>query len=117
MSDNHITDEEKLNPYAEVPYNAADPKEVAKANKRAKRHRKEELNFVHAIMSSATGRKWMYDQLALLKVFASPIVLGDVYLTYHNLGEQNYGKKLLQDINECAAKEYVIMMEESKKWR
>lgn len=109
-----MSDEEKPDPFAETPYNASDPKQVNTARKRAARKKKEELNFIKAIMELKPGRKWMLDQLTTLKVFASPIVLGDTHLTYHNLGEQNYGKKLLQDINDCAAEEYVLMMKEAR---
>jgi hypothetical protein len=94
-------------------YDASDPAQVSSARKKSGRKRKAELNFVKAIMIVPEGRHWMYDMIVLCKVFTSPIVPGDPYGTYNNIGEQNIGKKLLQDINECAPEEYMLMIKEA----
>ena len=98
----------------EEPYNAADPKQVNEARKKAARSKKEELDFTAAIMSTPQGRRWMFDLLNTCKTFTNPVVAGDPYYTYHNIGEQNIGKKLLQDVNDSAPAEYVLMMKEAK---
>lgn len=110
-----ITEQEML---LEEPYNADDREQVNKrANeerKRSARIRKEELDFVKAIMILPQGRKWMYNMLDTCKTFSNPIVPNDTHFTYHNIGEQNIGKKLLQDINDSSPDEYVLMMKEAR---
>lgn len=105
-----ITEAEFL---AEQPYDANDPKQVNAARKKAARQRKAELDFVYAIMSQPQGRKWMWDLIATCKSFGNPIIPGDPYLTYTNLGAQNIGKKLLQDIWEGAPDQYLDMVKEN----
>jgi len=98
---------------AEKPYDASDPEQVNQARKKAGRKKRGTLEFVKAIMTVPQGREWMYDMLVICKVFGSPLVPGDTHYTYHNLGEQNIGKKLLQDINTSAPDEYVMMIKEA----
>ncbi len=112
MADNAAIAEAEM--LAEKGYDASDPEQVNQARKKAGRKKKEELDFVSAIMSVPQGRAWMYGLLAACKVFGSPIVQGDPYFTYHNIGEQNIGKKLLQEINDAAPDEYIMMMREAK---
>lgn len=99
---------------AQQPYNASDKKQVNNARKKVARERRDELDYVKAIMSTKQGRKWMYDMIVACKVFHNPVVQGDPYATYHNIGGQNLGKKLIQDINDAAPEEYVAMMREAK---
>ena len=99
---------------AEQPYNAASKKEVNDARKKEARLRKEELSYVNKIMSTREGRKWMLNMLNICKTFTNPIVAQDTHYTYHNLGEQNIGKKLLQDINDAAPDQYILMMKEAR---
>lgn len=106
-----MTEQELIN---ETPYNAAEPAEVNKARKVEARRRKRELEVVKAIMGTPQGREWMNNLLKTCKVFVSPIVAGDTHFTYHNIGEQNIGKKLLQDIGEASPDEYIIMLKEAR---
>lgn len=99
---------------AEKPYDAGDPEQVNQARKRAGRKKRDELDFMKHIMEMQQGRAWMYKLLEDCKCFGSPIVPGDPYFTYHNIGEQNIGKRLLIEINEAAPEEYVLMMREAK---
>lgn len=99
---------------AEKPYNAADKEQVQSARKRTGRKRREELDYIRNIMSTPLGRAWMFNLLGACKTFSSPIVAGDAYYTYHNIGEQNIGKKLLQDINDASPDEYVLMLKEAR---
>lgn len=99
---------------AEQPYDAGDPVAVNNARKKAGRERRAELDFTKAIMELKPGRKWMFDLLTECNIFGSPVVAGDTHFTYHNLGQQNIGKKLLQDVTESAPDEYVLMMKESR---
>ncbi len=106
-----LKESEMLN---EEAYNAGNKKQVNDARKKEARLRREELDFVRAIMDTSQGRKWMLNILNTCKTFTNPIVAGDTHYTFHNLGEQNIGKKLLQDINEAAPEEYTLMMKEAR---
>lgn len=99
---------------SEEAYNAADKTAVNNARKKTARLRKEELEFISAIMSLPKGRKWMLNMLTICKTFNNPIVPGDTHFTYHNIGEQNIGKKLLQDINDASPEQYTLMMKEAR---
>jgi len=101
---------------AAQPYNAADPKQVNEARKKAARRKKKMAEVTKAIMSTPEGRMWMMDVLESCKVFGNPIVAGDPHFTYHNIGEQNIGKKLLQDVNDAAIDEYVMMIKEAREY-
>lgn len=98
----------------EEPYDASDKKSVNNKRKKAAALERERLDFVAGIMSLPQGRKWMFGLMTDLNLFGNPIVPGDTYATYHNLGAQNFGKKLLQDINLAAPDDYVKMMKESR---
>lgn len=98
----------------EKPYNAADPEQVNALRKKDGRKVKSHREYLKTIMSSQQGRSWMFELLNTCKIFSSPIVAGDVYFTYHNIGEQNIGKYYLQLISEIAPDEYVLMMQESR---
>ncbi len=112
MVDYPLTAEEEL--LQEEAYNAGDKQQVNNARKKDARERKEELDYIRHIMSTPAGRKWMMKLLNTCKTFSNPIVPGETHYTYHNLGEQNIGKKYLQDINDGAPDDYVRMMKESK---
>jgi len=98
----------------EEPYNAADPEKVNNARKKEARERREELQFLAKIMATKEGRKWTYKLIASCNPFGNPIIPSDTHLTYSNLGAQNIGKKLLQDINDAAPDQYVIMIKENR---
>lgn len=115
MADNAAIAEAEL--ITEKPFDASDPKQVNEARKRAGRKKRNDLDFIKAIMTVQEGRAWMLDLLNTCNIFGNPVVTGDPYFTYHNIGSQNIGKKLLQDINEAAPDEYVMMMKEAKEGR
>lgn len=98
----------------EEPYNAGNKEHVNKRRAKEGRQLRQKLDYMKTIMSTSQGREWIYNLLEICKVFNSPIVMGDTHFTYHNIGEQNIGKKLLQDINQAAPDEYIIMMKEAR---
>jgi hypothetical protein len=99
---------------AEKPYDAGDAEQVNEARKKAGRKKREDLDVVHALMQHAKGRMWLYEWLEACKIFSSPIVPNDTHFTYHNIGEQNIGKRLLQQITEAAPEQYMLMMQEAR---
>lgn len=98
----------------ERPFDAGDAQQVNERNKKLGRKRKEKEHYIKTIMATPQGRAWTLELLESCKIFGSPLVPGDPYFTYHNIGEQNVGKKLLQDINNSAPQEYILMMQESR---
>jgi len=98
----------------EEQYDASDKKTVNNARKKGARLERERLEFVQAIMSTAQGRKWMYDLMVMCNVFGNPLVPMDTHATYFHLGMQNVGKKLLQDVGDAAPDEYTLMLKEAK---
>lgn len=98
---------------AEVPYNAADPAQVHEARVKSGRRTAEKLNFTQEIMSKREGRKWIWDLFQVCHTFDNPLVPGDTHQTYFQLGEQNIGKRLLQDVQQFEDL-YVAMCRENR---
>lgn len=96
------------------PFNASDPQQVSNARKKAGRYKQRRLDVVKSIMEHRDGRKWFYDLLVSCSVFGNPLVPGDPHYTYFRIGEQNVGKRLLQDINDAAPDKYMEMIKESR---
>jgi len=94
-------------------YDASDEEQVAKARKKGGRNRRARLEMVEAILQQEQGRKYYFDLLEKCYVFGNPLVIGDTHATYFQLGMQNIGKLVLQDIQEFPAL-YVQMMGEGK---
>ncbi len=96
------------------PYDASDSKRVNTARKRAARIRQDRLNFVREMMGSKNGRLWVFDLLEACKIFGNPLQPGQSDVTFFNIGQQNIGKLLLQDINEAAPEMYMQMLTEGR---
>lgn len=96
------------------PYDAADTKAVNEARKAAARKAKKLAEVTKAIMSTPQGRMWMYELIVACNPLGNPIVANDTHLTFAMIGQQNIGKKILQDIDAAAAEEYVVMMREAR---
>jgi hypothetical protein len=100
----------------EQPYNAADEEQVAAARKKGGRNRRARLEFIQAMMELPEGRKWLWNILEKCFIFGNPVVQGDPHATYFNLGQQNIGKLILQDVQEFPEL-YVKAVAESKENR
>ena len=99
---------------AEETPDTSDPKAVNTARKRAARKRSDRLKFIQAAMQHEEGRAWFYDILLFCRIFQSPYS-SDPYQTYFQLGHQNIGLKILEDIQDAATKEYLSMISENKR--
>ena len=95
-------------------YDAADPRAVNAAKKRASRERLEDLSVITEIMNSSRGRKWMYRWLERRFIFDNPFVPNDPYSGSFNMGMQNSGKETLIDVMEASPDNYVLMLKENK---
>lgn len=113
MSDARAPMEAEAELLAERPYDASDPDSVNQARKRAGRNKKNHLDFVQAMMSVPEGRRWVREMMESCRVFGNPVVMGDTHATYFQLGEQNVGKRILQDVQNFP-ENYALMMKEGK---
>lgn len=67
------------------------------------------------MMDEAEGRLWLFDLLQRCHVFGSPFIAGVGDVTNFQLGEQNIGFKIYNDITEVAMDKYPLMIKEGKK--
>lgn len=100
----------------EKPFDASDPEAVNVSRKKAGRKRRERLEFVEGMMTLHQGRKWLWELMEKCFVHGNPLVQGDTHATYFNLGQQNIGKLVLQDVQEFPEL-YVKMVKEAKENR
>lgn len=98
---------------AEVSYDAGDEAQVASARKKSGRNRRARQEFVQAMMELPEGRKWLWGIMEKCFIHGNPVVQLDPHGTYFNLGQQNIGKLILQDVQEFSEL-YVLMVKESK---
>lgn len=97
----------------EKPYDASDEAAVAAARKKGGRNRRARLEFIQAMMDLPEGRKWLWEIMQKCFVFGNPVVQSDSHATYFNLGQQNIGKLILQDVQEFPEL-YIRMVIEAK---
>lgn len=97
----------------ETPYDASDPEQVNKSRKSAGRNRRARLEFVEGMMTLPQGRKWLWELMSKCFIHGNPVVQGDTHATFFNLGQQNIGKLVLQDVQEFPEL-YVQMVKEAK---
>ena len=93
-------------------YDAADRKDVRRAEKAAKIAENERREIVKGLMSLAPGRSWVYDLLLECSIFTTPYT-GDDSSTAYNCGRQSVGLKLFGDVVATCPDEYVLMMKEA----
>lgn len=97
----------------EETYDTSDKEAVNKQRKKSARTRAQRLEFVEAAMTTEQGRSWFYDIIVRCKTFSTPFS-EDTNRTFFNLGMQNIGLQILDDIQTAAPKAYVTMIEENK---
>lgn len=92
-------------------YNAAERKDVRKAEKAAKLADRQRAEIVSGIMSVAPGRAWMLDRLESASVFATTFNPDALQMAFAE-GNRNQGLQLLNDIMQHCPEQYVLMMRE-----
>lgn len=92
-------------------FNAAERKDVRKAEKDAKIAERQRHETVAGIMSVMPGRAWIADKLEECHVFASSFSTDPLQMAFHE-GERNIGLRLLNDIMAACPNQYVVMMQE-----
>ena len=99
----------------DVPFDASDPEQVNTARKSAGRRKKSSLEAVKAIMSLPQCREWMYRLLEDCHIYHPSFTQGDPYSTAFREGERNVGLRVTAEIMAAAPKEYLVMLQESKR--
>lgn len=92
-------------------YNAAERKDVRRAEKEAKTAERQRHEIVTYIMSTTPSRAWMHDRLESCHVFASSYSPDALAMAFAE-GERNIGLQLLNDILQACPENYILMMRE-----
>jgi len=93
--------------------NAADPAKVKNSERKAKDARKQEIEDVRFILSSAQGRRFFWRYLGECGLFQSSFTGNSE--TFFREGQRNVGLKLMADLNESDPKMYSVMINENQK--
>jgi hypothetical protein len=94
-------------------YDTSDKEAVNRVRKKSARTRATRLEFVSAAMTTEQGRAWFYDLLVRCRVVSTPYIENSDK-TIFNLGQQNVGLMVLDDIQTAAPDDYVLMITENK---
>jgi hypothetical protein len=93
-------------------YNAAERKDVRRAEKESKVAEAQRAEVLRTLMSIAGSRAWMHSLLTDCHIFASSFTTNP-YSTAFNEGARNVGLKLLADIMAGCPDYYTLMMVEA----
>lgn len=99
---------------SEEAFNASDPVQVAAKRRSAGRKRKADEAVVYTIMSTKSGREWMYSLLGSCHCFSSSFT-GEAFSMAFKEGERNIGLMLTAQIMKAAPEEFVLMLKEQTK--
>lgn len=92
--------------------NAADRKEIRKAEKTSAIADRERGQFVSNLLDTTIGRRWMHDLLVTCHVFQNPFT-SDSHMTAFGCGELNIGQRLFADVVTYSPDNYILMMREA----
>lgn len=92
--------------------NAAERKDIRKAEKIAKEIDRKRVDFVVAAMSTVQGRAWFHDLLVRCAIFDGTFT-GDSHLEAFTKGQRNIGLMIYNDIVANCPDYFVTMMKEA----
>lgn len=104
--------ETEANFLVDQPFDAGNPKAVNNARKKAGREEREKLDFIEGMLSLPQGRKWLWNLMESCSIHGNPVTQNDTHATYFQLGMQNVGKLILQDVMRFPS-QYVTMVTEA----
>lgn len=93
-------------------YNAGDRKDIRRAEKASRISEASRVEFVRAALSTAQGREWFYNLLAVCHIFADPFT-GDALREAYSKGERNIGLWVYHDVVTHCPDYFVKMMQEA----
>ena len=95
-------------------YNADNEEHVKRAEKKAEKARFLRDETIRKLMSSKDGRAWIDHLLESFDMLGNPIVRGDPYETYNNIGMANAAKLLWIEIESVVPEALVLMRKEAR---
>lgn len=93
-------------------YNAADRKDVRRAEKAARQAELARGEVVKGLMDTTAGRRYVWDRLSAAHIFVTSFNLDPVQMAF-NEGERNQGLQLLGDIMQWCPDLFIQAMRES----
>lgn len=93
-------------------YEPEELKRIEDANERIRSKREKELNDLNNVLSSASGRRFIWRLLAQCGIFRRTWVQGEPDTTAFNEGLRDIGLKLLEDIEIARPGSYAQMHNE-----
>ena len=95
-----------------MPDNSADRKSIRAREKAAKVNDELRATVIREIMSTTTGRMWMWDHLAECSIFHQTFT-SDPLTTAFNEGRRSIGLSVMADILRTCPDQYITAMRES----
>lgn len=92
--------------------NAADQKQVERANRKDRDRRKRELDDLRDVLSTAPGRRLLWRLLGHCRVFES--IWHPSALIHANAGKQDVGHYIISEIVDANEDAYFLMMKEAR---
>jgi hypothetical protein len=93
--------------------NAADPRQVKDAGRKAKRAREEELQDLAALLGTEPGRRVLWRVLSYCGLFGE-VFAADSHLMAFNAGVRNVGLFLHAEISAADEMAFFLMMKEAR---
>ena len=96
-----------------VAFDPGDHKQVQDRARQAKERLRESDAAIKTLMSSESGRTWMWDHLSACGLYRMSARSGDAHMTYFNEGERNVGLRLLAQLQRACPDLYFLMSKEN----
>ena len=97
---------------SDKPFNAGDEEQVKGRAQKEKTGRERDLEDLRGILSTKSGRRFIWRLLAASELFAvAEVMNASIYALE---GKRKLGKLLFNDVMEAAPEAYLLMMKESK---
>jgi lysyl-tRNA synthetase class II len=93
--------------------NAADEKQVKDAKFTVEERRRQELNDLRQVLSSVSGRRFVWRVMSHCKAFAS--IWDSSAKIHYNAGKQDVGHFLIAEVGEADQDAFFLMMQEAQK--
>ncbi len=103
--------EPNLHPNLSEPYDAADPEQVRKRDREAKRREKATREVLATLLQTPAGRNWIWDLMTKTHIFQTSFS-SDAMTTAFREGERNIGLMIVAQINSFHPDALVQVMRE-----
>jgi hypothetical protein len=97
-------------------YNAAERKDVRRAEKDAKLAEQQRREVIVGLMSAIPGRRWVLETLESCHIFRTSYNRDPTTMAFME-GQRDIGLRLLNDIMASCPDDYILMMRESNERR